>query len=150
MKEKTYRRLAQWKFPPQTITDNSPANIDNGLMLLERTNVVPISNSETKEFAFPSLPCTNRELSDTSSTSSTVGPTLVKSDGLSKINKPVKHSNKKPKINAHSLEDIRQNLSPLKLLLDNVDKKYPLDFSKLTSFLYESYDHSDISDIIEK
>ena len=94
---------------PQTITDNSPANTDNDLMLLEPTNVVPISNSETKEFAFSSLPSTKRELSDTSSTSSTVGPTLVKNDGLSKINKPVKHSNKIPKINANSLEDIRQN-----------------------------------------
>ena len=34
--------------------------------------------------------------------------------------------------------------------MDNVDKKYPLDFSKLTYFLYESYGRSDISDIIEK
>ena len=73
----------------------------------------------------------------------------MKGDVPLKISKPVKHSNKKPKTNNHSLEDIRQNLSPLKLSINNVDKNYPLDFSKPISFLYESYGGSNISDIIE-
>ena len=46
---------ATTEISPQTITDKSPANTDNDLTPLEPTNVVPISNLESKKFAFPSL-----------------------------------------------------------------------------------------------